>query len=1777
MTDDQEAVMGEIDQDIFPMGLSVTLGLEKIRKRLLDLTLRNKLINFYKLSVGRPAGKLLRIIEASPDTLFDAIYIEGRSVEILSVPEPLKKDWEKNEAGLTKKPDIRAYARRCGIDPSFDLEDASGDQPRALAYPEDLEATLKKIDQAARLSVEETGTNILHLVFGFLEWYESEESDVPLRAPLLILPVLLKRGAVNPETGYFRYSLEYSGEDVVENITLRYKMARDFGLELPPLAELDTPSQYFLKIAEFAKSRLNWHVRVETCLCMLSFGKLLMYLDLDPSKWPTSEELSTNPLLSALFEGTDRGEVQSFASEYSIDESAEASAIPLIYDADSSQHSALIDALKGQNLVIEGPPGTGKSQTITNLIASAMTAGKTVLFISEKLAALEVVRRNLDRAGLGKFCLELHSHKTQKKKLLEDIKVRKEARFRHPAELQQKLDELEDKRIRLKQYVHAINAVIENRLGKSVHTILWSVEHYRSALGDVTNLLGDLTVADAPDTSPFDFAKRQEAVNQLCKHLQNIGDWGATSPWFGYLPHGLMFGDDHLVVQALARLVADTTEFQAQLSAEEDTIGAPLPRDQIDAELLIQKIETISSPPADVLFDQLPTLYSEQNRQALPEFERCLSFIRTSKPLLESQFKAFEQATEEDRRAIAKLHTDASALNQQSASRPLLRARSAKCLELAQGLERATRAFDRVGTVLSIPCVTKPELEILAKVVANLGSIPLDLMDLVTPLWLDPPAESLLTSASHEAEVLRHSRQIQSSLFTLSTLPSRERMEEALGVFTSDGGLFRIFNREWREASDLYRKIRLGKRRLWLNAEQCADELRALLEYEDAKHKFESRAEYRRLLGQSYSGIDTDFSRVLPVVKWEANLRKELIGFTGPDSSFTIRGLLATKPETLEWLASTANSLEDQWQYIKGWDTLVNGTFPAGALPPRLNFEQPRLVATTLQQIAPQLDAICEGLETYFKSAVSTADAQRLSQTLAEYRNCIAHVSSSQLPAVLKGYYKETATDFGPIHTTLAWCDTVSQTQVNFEAWLLDPAARAKLEILVQFAGKLRGYWASVDEFRGKLSQFGSLNWDQWTGSPIPTVVQVREKAEKALGALANLMNWGDLARSAKIVEDYSLGRLVELAWNKTLKPEQLEFAYRYCFYHSIAKSIMLKNPALMQFSGVTHADIQKRFIELDNEIIKLNGAKCAYAISARHAPQGNGRGPVGTWTEDALLSNEISKQKRHVPIRQLINRAGKALIALKPCFMMGPLSAAQYLEAGKHKFDIVVMDEASQLKPEEALGAVARGAQLIVVGDPKQLPPTSFFDKMVTDATSDPDEDSAVEEAESILDVCSLIFQPVHRLRWHYRSQHHALIAFSNRHFYNERPLIIFPSPHGHSNGLGIRNHYFPDGLYEGHRNKVEAVKVADAVIDHFRNFPEHSLGVVTLNLSQRDLIEEEIDRRLKIYPQAQDYLTKWQNEGYPFFVKNLENVQGDERDVIYISTTHGRRPDGKFVMNFGPINKEQGWRRLNVLFTRAKKRIEVFTSMSPSDIRIEASTPRGVKALKDYLTYARDGILEAPEISEKPFDSEFEVTVASMLVNKGYEVVPQLGVAGFFIDLAVRHPTRPGDFLACIECDGATYHSGLSVRDRDRLRQEVLERLGWNGKIYRIWSTDWFKDPKGQLEKLLSFLAKLEALSPPSPVKVSETHEPWEQVELIATGRLEIEVGDFVSYCSIDNESQEISVQIIAGASKPDEGLINQNTPLAKALLGSSVGDEEDVNLPLGLKRIRVLDIQR
>ena len=373
---------------------------------------------------------------------------------------------------------------------------------------------------------------------------------------------------------------------------------------------------------------------------------------------------------------------------------------------------------------------------------------------------------------------------------------------------------------------------------------------------------------------------------------------------------------------------------------------------------------------------------------------------------------------------------------------------------------------------------------------------------------------------------------------------------------------------------------------------------------------------------------------------------------------------------------------------------------------------------------------------------------------------------------------------------------------------------------------------------------------------------------------------------------------------------------------------------------------------------------------------------------------------------------------------------------------------------------------------------------------------------------------------------------------------------------------------------------------------------GDCNFNQTQRDLIEDLIDKKIRNIEESQSFINYWQEEGWPFFVKNLENVQGDERDVIFISTTFGKAPgtDNPPRQNFGPISRSDGWRRLNVLFTRARKKIELFTSMLPEDIILDAKTPAGTRALKDYLDFAKRGILTVTNITNREPDSDFELAIGDILKSRGYDIVPQLGVAGFFIDLAVRNPDRPGEFLVAIECDGAQYHSSKSARDRDRIRQSILESLGWKDRIWRIWSTDWFFNPRRESERLFEFIEQRRVIAREEPFSepdLDEIHEDASENEvdiqgdesqknetefMPSTEELFVEVGDNVTYCLVDKPTETHTVMIVDTDSNPRLNLINEKTPLAQALLNNTVGEESELIVKdRPTKSIRILKIRR
>ena len=577
------------------------------------------------------------------------------------------------------------------------------------------------------------------------------------------------------------------------------------------------------------------------------------------------------------------------------------------------------------------------------------------------------------------------------------------------------------------------------------------------------------------------------------------------------------------------------------------------------------------------------------------------------------------------------------------------------------------------------------------------------------------------------------------------------------------------------------------------------------------------------------------------------------------------------------------------------------------------------------------------------------------------------------------------------------------------------------------------------------------------------------------------------------------LGELADRLFDGRIKVVDAENHFHMVFYETLIREMARVSPDFAGFDGRSHEQVLDRFRRFDRTRIDLARVEVALKHHEGLPLTSGALGEVG------LIRRELQKKRRHMPLRQLMKQAGNAIQAIKPVFMMSPMSIAQYLEPGTLEFDLLLIDEASQIRPVDALGAIARAKQIVVVGDDKQLPPTQFFNKLMADESVD-DEDPASFQAgdlESILGLCSAQNMNSRMLRWHYRSRHHSLIAVSNQEFYDNR-LYVIPSVTGPNRSVGLRLHYLEDAVFDRGKtatNKVEAQTIARAVMDHARDTPELSLGVGTFSMSQKEAVLNEIEhlrRKEKDYP---EFFSVARAE--PFFVKNLETIQGDERDVIMISIGYGRDAKGNLTMNFGPLSAEGGERRLNVLITRARLRCEVFSSIKAGDIDTERASGRGAQALRSFLTYAENGLLNTSFDSNKEYGAVFEEEVGKAIEAHGYKVVPRLGIAGVFIDLAVEDPEHAGRYLLGIECDGIGYHEARSARDRDRVRQAVLEDHGW--MIHRVWCADWFNRPQEELRKVLDALEEAKKRKPSKEIveAAASSNEAVEEADSIERAR--------------------------------------------------------------------------
>ncbi|MEA5405465.1 DUF3320 domain-containing protein [Arcicella sp. DC2W] len=1326
--------------------------LEASRKELLDLGMRNTLLNY-----KTPKARGLHIVQEQSSSIFNILVRQNKGMTFLGRPG---KD---DDDTILDLPELSEP----------ELQDAYNDTRLQTNETEQkLQTKILNTYYFAKTSIEEQGVNILYLSLGMLSWYEKGNIEETRFAPLILVPVSLERSSANE-----RFRLRYSGAEIGINLSLQAKLMVDFNITIP-----DFPEQEELDIVSYIediKQRIlhqeNWKVDADVIeLGFFSFGKFMIYHDLDSSKWPDNKKPFNNKIIQSLF-GNGFNEPQpSIDENHHLDTVTKANELLHVVDADSSQVIAMLAVHEGRNMVIQGPPGTGKSQTITNLIANAVGNGKKVLFVAEKMAALEVVKRRLDNINLGEACLELHSHKANKRELHEGLK--KVLELGKPT-----LTHLEEEIRILSFLINELNAYCNE------------VNYQIAASGQ----------------------SAQEVIGQLLKISKLNKDYKFPK----------------IVIEDLASWNISSMK---------------------TAELLAEQIQA------------------------------RLTKIGQPEKLL----------------------------------------------------------FHGVGLNIFLP----RDEEITKEYLANAIQITKDIFKLVEDV-------SQFMSVSNPVD-----KNSTIKLIDITILASKNPGIKDMVVNDS----------------------------AWLNHQVDISEI---LE-----------------AGSRLSELHKKYDSIFIPEAWEQNLleiRQNLITHGHKWYKF----LIGDYKKSLKQLAGLLNTsmpedLDTKLVYI---NTLMEG----------------KRLASTVQSLEP------------IAIRLFGRNWQKLRTNWSFVIN-----ASSYLQSVHRAIQEE----------------KVPATFLSFLERNESPEISTTHEI------SLKEALNKQEEAISAL--FTKIDYDDNTliGKTFTAQLNILGKWHYNLPEIHQVVSWNVLKEN---IEEQGAGYLLSVVEGWEDAHLQLKTALQKTWYDFLIEQVMINSPAIRKFERASHEEVIEKFKKLDILNQFYNRAK----VALRHwegVPKQEGGGQIN------ILRNEFNRKSRHMPIRKLMQEAGLAIQAIKPVIMMSPMSIANFLSSDSIEFDLVIFDEASQVRPVDALGAILRGKQLVVVGDTRQMPPTSFFDKMNTETD---DEENVTADMQSILGMCDAQSAPQRMLRWHYRSRHESLISLSNQEFY-ENKLVIFPSP-GSKYRMGLVFHHLSDTYYDKGKtrtNPKEAEKVADAVIEHALQHPKLSLGVVAFSTAQMQAIQNALEIRRRKNLDVESFFRSHNDE--PFFVKNLENVQGDERDVIFISIGYGRLEDGKVPMSFGPLNNEGGERRLNVLITRAKSRCEIFTNITSNDINPGPNAKFGIRALKSFLYFAQHGKFErdTEEIAVK--QQPFEEVVAESLRNEGYVIREKVGSAGFYIDLAVVDIDNPGRYLLGINCDGKSYAGAKSARDRNRLRNTVLEGMGW--KLYNVWSTDWFRNPVKEIGLLLEAIEK-------------------------------------------------------------------------------------------------------
>lgn len=1610
------------------MGDKLSNRIETWKKLLLDFGKRNRLIN---LKEGKSSS--VRITAPSYDILFDFIAVREK---VLRFP----------------------YASKTHIDndgeETYDLV-IKGDIETSKSIG-DLQKTLKVLRYRANTSIEEQGINTLFLTFGLLKWKEREDSEQILSSPIVLVPVkLIIEALMSP------YKLAPHEDEIIVNPTLLHKLDNDFGVKLPEFDGLQDDIIDYLDNIERIISTNGWKIERYVYLTNLSFLKINMYKDLERNE----EKLNSNPVIAAIAGEHEPIQVSEVLDGFNHDKDVHPIDTFQVVDADSSQQDAILLSKRGISFVLQGPPGTGKSQTITNIISEAIADGRKVLFVSEKMAALQVVYNRLVNVGLGDFCFTLHSHKANKKEILRELansisidrkKVTDEALLQ--------LYNLERKRTQLNEYQQELHTPC-SALNKSI----FEINGRLSKLSSIPDVIFGIDDVDKITIQELD--ARVDLIRELSKTIGKLGEDYGSNVWRNSKVKFLSNELRHDIDSKISILLPLLTE--AERIFEECRIKLDISIDKsVDGLASLIKVLTVAKdspliPVQWILDTNITQLLDDADRyKTLSEhIERAQNELQDvyDGPFFDYDGKQSKlQLVELTGKLLEKVKYGSACELAENAPRI--------CVYLSKLVKRINTIYSKALDIANAIGDIRPDCFAQLKKLYSLSEIVLASADIVpVDKWFEVNSLRDLQQSLAECrlfhEELATERQAllqicDKEIFTQDFYPMLQR-------FRSDYvSLFRVLKGSYREDMRTLKHYLSNGGSLTYNG--ALELLNSLKNVADKTKEMElKRDQYFTDYGQYYNGLDTrwdilqealnSFERVVSTVVFFPTKLRNLYKnrslpidaieiFNSQCELYSLDSLQDEINKLLRILIGDNTSCE---QIIDDCNNIVslleefvsqyNSLQKLHRDTPNYNIlladlDKLAFIQTGRSQLIEQRESLSEIYDIYYTNEDT------------DWCKLIDALQFAKL-------FKEIVTDYGLsdnfIHKVCSNRESVAFCQT--ELAMLKPIVEAINEPLQWYMSLFDG----SEPFRAY--SFIAL---------IDRLVACKNK--KYL-----LEEWVDYCENKRKCEDIGLLSYIEEIEIKNINPDQLADAYLKRFYRLWLDAMLPHFPAVLNFRGRIQEQTISEFCELDKAQFKIAQARVRERAVSK-IPDFNAI--TSTRDEIGILKRELNKQRKLMPLRKLFMEIPNLITSLRPCFMMSPLSVSVFLEAQSYDFDLVIFDEASQVHTEDAIGAIMRGKQVIIVGDTKQLPPTNFFSASINNDDFDTDEndDTEINDAgsyESILEEAITVL-PERSLRWHYRSRHEHLIAFSNIKVY-QGSLITFPASIENAPDCGVEYIHVSDGIYDrsGKRNNViEAQKVADLVFEHLRKYPNRSLGVVTFSEPQQNAIDAAIRQKRYQNAEFEHYFVEDKDE--PFFIKNLENVQGDERDTIIFSIGYAKDSRGIMHMNFGPLSRDGGYRRLNVAITRAKYNIKLVGSIEPTDIDVEKTSAEGVKLLRSYIEFAQNGISaidkELTFSSEISFDSPFEESVFDFLQSKGYNVTTQVGCSGFRIDMAVKHPMYSGRFVIGIECDGATYHSSRTARERDRLRQTVLEEMGWT--IYRIWSTDWIKDQRTQEQKLVA-----------------------------------------------------------------------------------------------------------